>query len=533
VARLALFGLLTALHTWPLVLAPAVLTRYDNADAQLNTWILAWVAHVLPRDPLHLFQANIFFPERDTLAYSEHLLVPALVGAPAAWLGAGPALVHNLVLMAGLTFTGWAVCHVVTRWTGDGWAGVLAGSLAAFNAHTLTRLPHVQAMHVEFLPMALLALDGVLRHARTRDALRLAGWFTLQALCSGYLLGLAAVAMLAGAAARPREWLGRRFVPVAGRLALAAGLSVLLLLPLLIPYARARAEQGLTRPVEEVALYSAKPRDYVTTVSRVHFGLWSRRFYEANDALFPGVIAVALAGVAMATGRAWRDARARMLLAIGLLGFALSFGPALPFYRWLHEHVPLLQGIRGAARFGYLALLAIAGLAAFGLAGVRARCRATGRGQLAFGLSLACLAGVHIEALVAPVEYMTFAGVPPIYRALREAGNAVVVEVPIPPADRIVRNAPVVLATTAHWRPVVNGYSGFVPRGYAERADRIGTFPAPTALDELRRLGVTHVVVNLGEAPELADQLASMPEFVTVATGHPRRIYRLRTLPKS
>ena len=36
--------------------------RNDNGDAQLNEWILAWVAHQLPRAPAHLFDANIFYP---------------------------------------------------------------------------------------------------------------------------------------------------------------------------------------------------------------------------------------------------------------------------------------------------------------------------------------------------------------------------------------------------------------------------------------------------------------------------------------
>jgi hypothetical protein len=52
---------------------------------------------------------------------------------------------------------------VVLRWTGSTVAGILAGMLYAFNAHLLTRLVHLQALHIEFLPLALLALDQVLR----------------------------------------------------------------------------------------------------------------------------------------------------------------------------------------------------------------------------------------------------------------------------------------------------------------------------------------------------------------------------------
>lgn len=98
----ALCVLLAIAHTWPLATAPGTLSRNDNGDAQLNAWILAWVAHQLPRDPLHLFDANIFYPDRGTLAFSEPLIVPALLGAPVRWLGGSPVLVFNLMMIAGL-----------------------------------------------------------------------------------------------------------------------------------------------------------------------------------------------------------------------------------------------------------------------------------------------------------------------------------------------------------------------------------------------------------------------------------------------
>ena len=86
-AQLALFCALATLHTWPLATDPLHLSRLDNDDTAFNTWVVAWVAHQLPRDPLHLFDAPIFFPEHDTLAYSEHMIVQAVMGAPLQWAG--------------------------------------------------------------------------------------------------------------------------------------------------------------------------------------------------------------------------------------------------------------------------------------------------------------------------------------------------------------------------------------------------------------------------------------------------------------
>ena len=88
IASLAFFIALALVHTWPLASDLAHLTRHDNRDAMLNEWIVAWVAHQLPRAPLHLFDANIFYPERYTLAYSEPMIVQGIMAMPLLWIGA-------------------------------------------------------------------------------------------------------------------------------------------------------------------------------------------------------------------------------------------------------------------------------------------------------------------------------------------------------------------------------------------------------------------------------------------------------------
>ena len=526
-AALALFVALTALHTWPLATAPGTLGRTDNADAQLNAWVLAWVAHQVGRDPVHLFDANIFYPERNTLAFSEHLFVPAMLGAPLSWAGAPPVLVHNLVLLAGMALTGWATSLVLARWTGSWRAGVLAGSVAAFNAHTLTRLPHVQAMHVEFLPLALLALDRLLERPRVRTSLALAVSYALQALCSGYLLVFTTLALGVGALVRASEWLApsraKRALPA---IALAAVIAAVICAPFLRPYAVARSEQGLRRSMSEVTMFSASLRDYWTTGSRLHGALWTRRVPRGQDSLFPGVVPLALGLGAIVSGLAWRDRRARLLLAAGAAAFVCSFGPKVPVYGWLYEWLTPLQGLRGAARFGYLVIFAVGGLAAFALAALERAWRQHAP-RLAAWSAVALVAAVNLEAARAPLGYTRFEGIPRVYDVLATVDHAVVAEVPFPPANRTPRNAALVLASTRHWHPLLNGYSGFVPESYVRHAEELAGFPDARAMATLRRLGVTHVVVHVRRGPALEAELRDRPEFVLLAAGPEQRVYRL------
>jgi len=490
-STLALFLALAIAHTWPLATAPGRLSRNDNADTVLNEWILAWDVHQALHDPRHLFDANIFYPDADTLAYSEPLLVPAALGAPLVWLGAAPVLVYNVLAIAGLTLTGWAGCLLVARWTDDWAAGIVSGVILAFNAHTLTRLPHLQALHVEFLPLALLALDAVLDErvswARAaRQAALLALWVVLQGWTSYYALMLTLVALGVGSLVRVDTWLSRA-KSVLPLLVAASLVGLVALLPVLLPY---RA-LGQVRSLDEVAKYSAVWRDYLTTPARVHYDTWGRRWFGSTG-LFPGATALALSLVALASARTWRSGRARMAIAFGVAGVALSFGPAMPAYAALYHWLPPLQGIRNAARFGYLGIVSLAILAGFGLAHLRSRWR---QARWLSAATVAVVLAANLDAWSAPIEYVPADVVSPINAQL--AGTkAIVAYFPFFTADRVFHNAPYLIESTAHWRPMLNGYSGFIPPSYGEHARALAHFPNEDAIAALRQAGVTHVFVH-------------------------------------
>jgi hypothetical protein len=488
---LALFLALAIAHTWPLASAPSRLSRNDNADTLLNEWILAWDVHQALHDPRHLFDANIFYPETDTLAYSEPLLVPAALGAPLFWAGAAPVLVYNVLAIAGFSLMGWAGYLLVARWTGDWVAGVVSGVIIAFNAHTLTRLPHLQALHLEFLPLALLALDAVIVErgstARVaRHAALLALWVVLQGWTSYYALMLTLVALVVGWIVRVDGWLprARTVIPLVFA---ATVVALVALLPVLLPY---RA-LGQERSLDEVARYSAVWRDYLTTPARVHYDTWGRHWFSSTG-LFPGVTALVLALVALASGTTWRSGRARMALAIGVAGVALSFGPALPGYAALYHWLPPLRGIRNAARFGYLGIVSIAILAGFGTAHLRVRWR---RARWLPAGMVAVILAANLDAWSAPIGYTPAQAISPLNAHLAST-TAIVAYFPFFTADRVFHNAPYLVESTAHWRPILNGYSGFIPPSYGEHARALAGFPDADAIAALRQAGVTHVFVH-------------------------------------
>lgn len=529
---------MAVLHSWPLASDPVHLSRLDNHDAELLTWTVAWVGHIVPRDPLNLFEAPILHPERHTLAFSEHMLVPSMMGAPLQWLGASPVLVYNVLIMAGLALSGWAMYLLMARWTGSVAAGVIAGLLYAFNAHVLTRFVHLQAQHVEFFPLMLYALDRVLTAPSTslpstplranrvsswRYAMLLAAAFVLQALCSNHLLVFSAYALIVAVAVRWRELNLQTWQ----RLLVAGVLSVIALLPFLWPYYQVDQAQGLARDVNVVTQYNAGWRDYLVTGGRLHFAWWSHVFYEGRTALFPGVTAIVLAAIAIFSGRAMRDPRARMALAIGVLGVALSFGTSLPGYPFLHQALPLVSALRNVARWGWLALAAFAILAGFGAAALE---KSVPRKRWVLIL-LGVL--VTVEAIRTPVGFTRFNGIPAFYDRFAGDSSLVLAEFPFYSGASVSQNGPYVLANTRYFRPLLNGYSSFHPASFEARGRALNSFPSEVALAELRAAKVTHVTVHArafgrryGEAALKAIDTIVDLELVTEEDGI--RLYRLK-----
>ena len=83
----------------------------------------------------------------------------------------------------------------------------------------------------------------------------------------------------------------------------------------------------------------------------------------------------------------------------------------------------------------------------------------------------------------------------------------------------------------------MNGYSGFSPPSYSELRQKIEHFPDETALAEIRRRHVTHIVLHgglyrEGDTPSSSNASSSAPSseriFFVESQGREMRLYRAR-----
>jgi len=219
---------------------------------------------------------------------------------------------------------------------------------------------------------------------------------------------------------------------------------------------------------------------------------------------------------------------------VAAAGLVLSLGPATPVYAVLFRIFPPMQGLRAAARFGNLFLLGVALLGGIGLAVLRRSFQSGGFQLQAEGLAILLIVLANVETLRAPFSYREFTGIPGIYKLLAdEPGPVVLAEQPFFARWAIFQNAPYVLNSTAHWRPLMNGYSGYTPASYQNYADNFWSFPEERAIRAMKDAGVTHVMVHprrfMRDPEKVMEQIEARSDMELIAAGsNGIRLYRLR-----
>src|SRR5499427_8273735 len=150
-------SLLTVLFTYPIAFKLGHVGRVDNGDGQLSIWNVAWVARTLAVDPLHVFDANIFYPHRGTLAYSEANLGAGALAMPVYWLTHNPYAAHNSAVLLAFLLSFASAYYLARYLTGDWRAAAIAAVWFAFCPFIFARTAHIQLLMTAGLPFVMLA----------------------------------------------------------------------------------------------------------------------------------------------------------------------------------------------------------------------------------------------------------------------------------------------------------------------------------------------------------------------------------------
>jgi hypothetical protein len=525
--------LLAVITSWPLVLHLPSRIAPDLGDPVRTAWQVAWVGHAMLHSPLHIFNANAFYPHPLSLAFSDSLLGYG----PAAFFGSGT--VAALVRYNLLFLFAWALCflgaYLLARELGLRALGAAAAAAAfAYAPYRVTEAGHLHVISSGGIPLALfLLLRGYRRNHR---GLVLAGWLVSAWQVSlGFTLGLQYTYLLAlialliawrwwrvrapegsrslAAAAGGVDW--RRMLAVS-----CVGLAVVAAVGAYQarPYLKiANDYPTAKRTIKEVKNYSAGPAALLAAPApnRVWGGATSglrAHVHSKNESVFfPGGLLLILATSGLAAPFYTRRLRAGLALAaagcaILALGLGLT-GAGYP-YRLLYDYAPGWNGVRVPGRVFTMTTLCLALLAGAGAQLWSERLRRRGGPR-----ALPALAGAALAAALV-VEGAGRLGHPVVPQPARaEIGlPAPLLDLPTDgPADRVWQ-----YFSTNGFYPIPVGNSTFDIPAVDDLRGGMERFPDRASVEKLRYLGIKTVVLHL--------KMPKLPGIVGYALPEPRNV---------
>jgi hypothetical protein len=295
----AAFCILTVLMTWPWVLHLRDAVA-DRGDPYMIAWTLWSDYHQTFHNPFHLFDANIFYPYRYTLAFSENDYGIALLLFPLFALGLRTLTIHSIATFLGFAFSGYGAFRLTRTLTESNGSAWIAGIIFAFIPYRFHVLSHLHYLFAGWVP---LLLEGFVLFV-LRPSWRRASWFGIaffmNALsCISWFimtlipLGLVAALLVANSWPRLR---GREFWLRGGVALLVATVA---LLPFLAPYYVVSIKYGLRWQPWEFAYNSPSMIHWL--VSDPRNKLWQNlgANIPGGHKLFPGMLAPLLAIAAL------------------------------------------------------------------------------------------------------------------------------------------------------------------------------------------------------------------------------------------
>jgi hypothetical protein len=501
-------------------------------DGRAIAWIITWVAHALATgEPL--FDANMFFPSRGSLAMIDPMPALGVISAP-LWYATGNAmLVYNVMKIAGPALSVWATAKLAYAWTRDELAALVAGIAFGCSSFTMLHNGHIQLTWSAGIPLIVLALD---RWWTKPTWPRAALWWAaavVTALISWYLAVIVAIAAglwlvwLFVAAWRSDERAGDVTLK-AIQLACGGLLAGAVLLPFAAPFFGRGSEAG------ETLAYAASWQSYLVPHEHTIAGRWLVSQGWANPqgiwgehSLFVGwlVLALALAGAAFALSSHAREDRGRAAFLITLIAVSasLSLGPSpsglAPFD--LVARLPGASGFRATARFGLLVTLGCALLAGYGLAGLR---RSLPRARIALPLAALVLVLAEPYVIDVPGGPPQAERMPDIYTLAVDDGAKAGVALPMYAGETFwfLESDYLLYSTSARFLPLANGFGRWAPDPYLDIARASRTFPSADAAAVMRAYGITHVMLHGARyGPGFGDLLNNVraaSDFSIVAT---------------
>lgn len=471
----------------------------------------------------------MYYGFSNSVFFGEFFPLHVLLGYPLYALTHNTFLVTNSLVFLSVLFSFASMVVLSFSITRKVWPSVIAGIVYSVNPFFMGRFPdHLLVLNGGFLPLIFWAVDRMFKRPYRSHI----GWVFV--LLTGQLLSSTIYYSIFLTVLLPVYIIIRcvlNGMPEKNAVITPRALPGLVLFLFSIAlvyqlYASGNARLYTVRSHESTAPYSANVSDWLFTApNNVLYGRikpWASKQFPSvvregiysEHNLFPGFIAIVLGALGMwVLFKQKKDPRLVSLAFVGILSFVLTFGPSITLteslslpglYALIDAVNPLFGFLRVPARFGVFVFLSLSVFIAYGLSWMQELMSPKKYMWLLAGITL----GILTEYKPVPFEFLTKN---PIYErayttVIHRSDIHVIAEYPLgnsidyafPQARMEELDAQyLAFALLYHDKKLFNGYSGFIPREYQNRADYLSVhFPTRTKLSQLKTWGVDALVVH-------------------------------------
>lgn len=475
-------------------------------DGLFTYWTMNWDVHSLLHNPGNLFNANIFYPNQNTLAYSEGLFVPAILALPLFGIFRNMIVVYNLMIFFSYILAAFGAFKLAKYYTKNNYASFIAGLIFGFATFRVAN-GHFQNLFIFWIPFTALYLQKYFDDRKRKYLVVFALFFSAQMLTSWYM-GAFLSLFIAYLLITNWRLIYNNFSPFIKDGLIALSLIAILVAPLAYPYFKLHQETKFSYKVDEIISGSGDVGGYIFPIpgsleSPIMSFLKINKTHWSENVNFLGYFSLILLIYYFFFSKNRILNKNFKIFFWGIPIFIiLSFGPVLRSFSLItiplpyYLLVPFLGFIRGPNRLAIIVLLCLSIAIAYIIASVKLR-------NIKLKLTLGILAPVIIllEFHVPSGPLPQNTACPEVYSYIKNSNSvSAIVEMPIQEnADGALPY--IYYSTCDNFKPIFNGYSGYFPAKYTNYSAKLRGFPADKSLDLMHSLGISHVLLHLGTFP--------------------------------
>jgi hypothetical protein len=251
-----IFFLLTITMTYPVVfrLEDSAFLSWD--DTAYGIWALAWNFHKFSTGLSGFYDANIFYPHENTFAFTENFTGLALVAYPLYKLTGNIVFCYQSLVLLSYFLSAVGAYLLVSHLTQNNRAALVSGIVFSFCQYRFGQYHLLTELSTQWIPFAFLFMHRFLERLKTGDLLCFVFFYVLNVLTCLYYgvilviflgFGILYLAFEKRLLGRPAFWT---------HLGLFVVLTMLVLVPVLMPYMEAKRDLGTNVSLVEVVGFS-------------------------------------------------------------------------------------------------------------------------------------------------------------------------------------------------------------------------------------------------------------------------------------